>query len=43
MREGLPDDAPLLARLRTGDPRGLEELVTACEHRVVWKADGMVR
>ena len=34
MREGLTDDAPLLARLRTGDTRAFEELVTTYQHRV---------
>jgi RNA polymerase sigma-70 factor (ECF subfamily) len=34
VREGLPDDARLLARLRAGDPRAFEELVTMYQHRV---------
>ncbi len=34
MREGLTDDAPLLARLRAGDTRAFEELVTMYQHRV---------
>jgi RNA polymerase sigma-70 factor (ECF subfamily) len=34
MREGLTDDAPLLARLRAGDARAFEELVTTYQHRV---------
>jgi RNA polymerase sigma-70 factor (ECF subfamily) len=34
VREGLADDAPLLARLRTGEPRAFEELVTMYQHRV---------
>ena len=34
MREGLTDDAPLLARLRAGDARAFEELVSAYQHRV---------
>jgi RNA polymerase sigma-70 factor (ECF subfamily) len=34
VREGLAGDAPLLARLRAGDGRAFEELVTAYQHRV---------
>lgn len=34
MREGLTDDARLLARLRAGHPRAFEELVTMYQHRV---------
>ena len=34
MREGLTDDASLLARLRAGDGRAFQELVTAYQHRV---------
>ena len=34
MREGLADDAALLARLRTGDTRAFEELVTTYQHRI---------
>jgi RNA polymerase sigma-70 factor (ECF subfamily) len=34
VREGLTDDAPLLARLRAGDTRAFEELVTMYQHRV---------
>ena len=34
MREGLADDAALLARLRTGDTRAFEELVTTYQHRL---------
>ena len=34
MREGLADDASLLARLRTGDGRAFEELVTTYQHRI---------
>ena len=34
MREGLADDGPLLARLRAGDDRAFEELVTSYQHRV---------
>jgi RNA polymerase sigma-70 factor (ECF subfamily) len=34
VREGLPDDAAWLARLRAGDTRAFEELVTAYQHRV---------
>jgi RNA polymerase sigma-70 factor (ECF subfamily) len=34
MREGLSDDAPLLARLRAGEARAFEELVTTYQHRV---------
>jgi RNA polymerase sigma-70 factor, ECF subfamily len=34
VREGLADDAPLLARLRAGDARAFEELVTTYQHRV---------
>jgi RNA polymerase sigma-70 factor, ECF subfamily len=34
MREGLTDDAPLLARLRARDARAFEELVTTYQHRV---------
>jgi len=34
VREGLPDDASLLARLRAGDGRAFEALVTAYQHRV---------
>jgi RNA polymerase sigma-70 factor, ECF subfamily len=34
VREELADDAGLLARLRTGDDRAFEELVTAYQHRL---------
>jgi RNA polymerase sigma-70 factor (ECF subfamily) len=34
VREGRPEDAALLARLRAGDARAFEELVTAYQHRV---------
>lgn len=34
VREGLPDDTALLARLRAGDARAFEDLVTAYQHRV---------
>jgi RNA polymerase sigma-70 factor (ECF subfamily) len=34
VREGLADDASLLARLRAGDGRAFEEMVTAYQHRV---------
>jgi RNA polymerase sigma-70 factor (ECF subfamily) len=34
VREGLADDAALLARLRTGDSRAFEELVTTYQHRL---------
>jgi RNA polymerase sigma-70 factor (ECF subfamily) len=34
VREGLTDDARLLARLRAGDSRAFEELVTMYQHRV---------
>ena len=34
MREGLPDDPTLLVRLRAGEARAFEELVTAYQHRV---------
>ena len=34
MREGSRDDSALLARLRAGDPRAFEELVTTYQHRI---------
>jgi RNA polymerase sigma-70 factor (ECF subfamily) len=34
VREGSRDDAALLARLRAGDARAFEELVTAHQHRI---------
>jgi RNA polymerase sigma-70 factor, ECF subfamily len=34
VREGLGEDAALLARLRAGEPRAFEELVTRYQHRV---------
>jgi RNA polymerase sigma-70 factor (ECF subfamily) len=34
VREGLADEAPLLARLRAGDGRAFEELVIGYQHRV---------
>jgi RNA polymerase sigma-70 factor, ECF subfamily len=34
VREGLADDAALLARLRAGDGRAFEELVTGYQHRL---------
>jgi RNA polymerase sigma-70 factor (ECF subfamily) len=34
VREGLADDAPLLARLRAGEDRAFEELVTRYQHRI---------
>ena len=34
MREGLTDDALLVGRLRAGDARAFEELVTTYQHRV---------
>lgn len=34
MREGLTDDAALVARVRTGDTGAFEELVTIYQHRV---------
>lgn len=34
MRECLPDDAALLARLRAGDERAFETMVTTYQHRV---------
>jgi RNA polymerase sigma-70 factor (ECF subfamily) len=43
VREGLPDDSTLLARLRAGDPRAFEDLVIAYQHRIFGVALRMLR